>query len=162
VLLDSIDDLALSRTDFPNLPPGTRAIALPDNSYNQSAPFLRVFGRPQNESVCECERTQSSSLAQSLHLMNAGDIRGKLAGGGHRADQLAKAQTPIEDRVRELYLRAFSRPPQPAELQTAVEFVTAPQTDAAGNPIDPARATHEAFQDLIWALINTREFQFNH
>lgn len=162
VLLDSIDDLALSRTDFPNLPPGTRAIALPDNSYNQSAPFLRVFGRPQNESVCECERTQSSSLAQSLHLMNAGDIRGKLAGGGHRADLLAKAQTPVEDRVRELYLRAFSRPPQPTELQTAVEFITAPQTDAAGNPIDPARATHEAFQDLIWALINTREFQFNH
>ncbi|MEY3174670.1 MAG: hypothetical protein RLZZ436_2584 [Planctomycetota bacterium] len=162
VLLDSIDDVSLSRTDFPNLPPGTRAIALPDNSYNQSAPFLRVFGRPQNESVCECERTQSSSLAQSLHLMNAGDIRSKLAGGGHRADQLAKSQAPVEDRVRELYLRAFSRPPQPAELQTAVDFVTAPQTDAAGNPIDPARATQEAFQDLIWALINTREFQFNH
>ncbi len=162
VLLDSIDDLALSRTDFPNLPPGTRAIALPDNSYNQSAPFLRVFGRPQNESVCECERTQSSSLAQSLHLMNAGDIRAKLAGGGHRADQLAKAQTPMEDRVRELYLRAFSRQPQPGELQTAMEFLTAPQTDAAGQPIAPARAHQEAFQDLIWALINTREFQFNH
>ncbi|MFM7058387.1 MAG: DUF1549 and DUF1553 domain-containing protein [Planctomycetota bacterium] len=162
VLLDSIDDLALSRTDFPNLPPGTRAIALPDNSYNQSAPFLRVFGRPQNESVCECERTQSSSLAQSLHLMNAGDIRGKLAGGGHRADQLSKSQVPVEDRVRELYLRAFSRPPQPGELQTAVEFLTAPQSDATGNPIDPTRAAQEAFQDLIWALINTREFQFNH
>lgn len=162
VLLDSIDDVALSRTDFPNLPPGTRAIALPDNSYNQSAPFLRVFGRPQNESVCECERTQSSSLAQSLHLMNAGDIRSKLAGGGHRADLLAKAQTPVEDRIRELYLRAFSRQPQPAELQTAVEFITAPQTDAAGNTIEPVRAAQEAFQDLIWALINTREFQFNH
>jgi hypothetical protein len=140
VLLDSIDDVALSRTDFPNLPPGTRAIALPDNSYNQSAPFLRVFGRPQNESVCECERTQSSSLAQSLHLMNAGDIRSKLAGGGHRADLLARAQTPVEDRIRELYLRAFSRQPRPAELQTAVEFITAPQTDAAGNTIEPVRA----------------------
>jgi len=162
VLLDSIDDVALSRTDFPNLPPGTRAIALPDNSYNQSAPFLRVFGRPQNESVCECERTQSSSLAQSLHLMNAGDIRSKLAGGGHRADLLAKAQTPVEDRIRELYLRAFSRQPQPSELQTAVEFITAPQTDAAGNAVEAGRAAQEAFQDLIWALINTREFQFNH
>lgn len=162
VLLDSIDDVTGSRTDFPNLPPGTRAIALPDNSYNQSAPFLRVFGRPQNESVCECERTQSSSLAQSLHLMNAADIRNKLAAGGHRADLLAKSTAPVEDRVRELYLRAFSRSPQPAELQTAVEFLTAPQMDAGNTPIEPARAQQEAWQDLLWALLNTREFQFNH
>ncbi len=79
VLLDSIDFVTGTKTDFANLPPGTRAIALPDNSYNNASPFLRVFGRPQNESVCECERSQSSSLAQSLHLMNAGDIKQKLA-----------------------------------------------------------------------------------
>ncbi|MGV2340367.1 MAG UNVERIFIED_CONTAM: hypothetical protein LVR18_42390 [Planctomycetaceae bacterium] len=47
VLLDAIDDLAGTRTDFPNLPPGTCAIALPDNSYNTASPFLRVFGRPE-------------------------------------------------------------------------------------------------------------------
>ncbi|MEY2725981.1 MAG: hypothetical protein RLZZ458_1848 [Planctomycetota bacterium] len=162
VLLDSIDDITGSRTDFPNLPPGTRAIALPDSSYNQSAPFLRVFGRPQNESVCECERTQSSSLAQSLHLMNAGDIRSKLTSGGRRADLLAKSTAPVEDRIKELYLHAFSRQPSAGELQTAVEFLTAPQTDAAGNVIEAARAQQEAFQDLLWALLNTREFQFNH
>jgi hypothetical protein len=162
VMLDAIDDLAGTRTDFPNLPPGTRAIALPDNSYNTSSPFLRVFGRPENESVCECERGQSSSLSQSLHLMNAGDIRGKLASGSGRAEQLAKSELAVEQKIEELYLVAFSRKPTPAELQTAVEYVISPQTDAAGAPIEPARAVREAFQDLVWALMNTREFMFNH
>ncbi|MCY2968321.1 MAG: DUF1549 domain-containing protein, partial [Planctomycetota bacterium] len=79
VLLDAIDKLAGTQTEFPNLPPGTRAIALPDNSYNRASAFLRVFGRPEGESVCECERVQSSSLAQSLHLINSGEMRAKLA-----------------------------------------------------------------------------------
>jgi len=162
VLLDSIDDLTGSRTDFPNLPAGTRAIALPDNSYNNASPFLRVFGRPENESVCECERVQSSSLAQSLHLMNAADIRGKLAVGGGRAERLAKSEKPPEDRIRELYLVAFAREPQAHEMKVALEYLAEPRTDASGNPQDPQRAATESFQDLIWALINTKEFLFNH
>jgi hypothetical protein len=55
VLLDAIDHLAGTQTDFANLPPGTRAVALPDNSYNRSSQFLRVFGRPEAASVCECD-----------------------------------------------------------------------------------------------------------
>lgn len=165
VMLDAIDDLTGSRTDFPNLPPGTRAIALPDNSYNNASPFLRVFGRPDNASVCECERTQTSSLAQSLHLMNAADVKGKLAKAGGRADRLAKAETPLEDNVRELYLAAFSRQPSAEELATAVAYINGPPLDAAGQPIanvDPVKMKQDNFQDLIWALINAKEFLFNH
>ncbi len=77
VLLDAIDRLAETQTDFADLPAGTRAIALPDNSYNRSSAFLRVFGRPDGESVCECERVQSSSLAQSLHLINSPEMKSK-------------------------------------------------------------------------------------
>jgi hypothetical protein len=162
VLLDAIDDLSGTRTDFPNLPAGTRAIALPDNSYNQASPFLKVFGRPENESVCECERIQSSSLAQSLHLMNAGDIKAKLGHANGRAQKLALAEQPLEDSIRELYTVAFARLPQPEELQIAVEHLSEPRMDAAGNAVDPRQAKSEAFQDLIWALINTKEFLFNH
>jgi hypothetical protein len=162
VLLDSIDDLAGSRTDFPNLPTGTRAIALPDNSYNTASPFLRVFGRPENESVCECERVQSSSLAQSLHLMNAADIRGKLGVGGGRAERLAKSENPPEDQIRELYLVAFARQPHADETKVALDYFAEPRTDAAGNPLNPQQAATENYQDLIWALINTKEFLFNH
>jgi hypothetical protein len=162
MMLDAIDDLTGIRTDFANLPPGTRAIALPDNSYNGGTPFLKVFGRPENESVCECERTQTSSLAQSLHMMNAGDIRQKLSSGGGRADLLTKSTQPVEERVAELYLQAFSRRPTPEELTVAVDYLTAPQTDASGNAVDPQQVLRDGFQDLLWALINTKEFLFNH
>ena len=162
VLLDAIDALAGTQTEFTNLPPGTRAVALPDNSYNQSSPFLRVFGRPEGESVCECERVQSSSLAQSLHLINAPDIKAKLASPSGRAERLAKDTRPVDEKVRELYLTAFSRAPRPEELKTAVDYLSEVPLTADGKPGDPAQAARENFQDLIWALINTKEFLFNH
>lgn len=162
VLLDAIDRLTGSPTDFANLPPGTRAVALPDNSYNRSSMFLRVFGRPEGESVCECERVQSSSLAQSLHLINSGEMKSKLANPGGRAERLAKEDAPPEAKVRELYLEAFSRPPRSDELSTATAFLTEPRVSADGQPVDPQKAARENYQDLIWALINTKEFLFNH
>jgi len=162
VLLDAIDHVTGAQTDFPNLPPGTRAIALPDNSYNRSSPFLRVFGRPEGASVCECERTQSSSLSQSLFLINAPDIKAKLAVASGRADRLSKEERPAEEKVRELYLAAFSREPSPQELKTAVDYLTAPVVDAAGSPVEGQPSARDNFQDLIWALVNTKEFLFNH
>ncbi len=162
VFLDAIDDLTGSRTEFPNLPSGTRAIALPDNSYNNGSAFLKVFGRPENESVCECERVQSSSLAQSLHLINAKDMKSKLATSNGRADRLAKSDRSVEDKIRELYSVAFSREPREGELNAGVDFLAEPRMDAAGKPVDLQKANQESLQDLIWALINTKEFLFNH
>jgi hypothetical protein len=162
VLLDSIDTLTGTTTEFPDLPAGTRAVSLPDNSYNRSSSFLRVFGRPEGESVCECERVQSSSLTQSLHLINAPEIKGKLANAAGRAESLAKDPRPHDQKIRELYLTAFSREPRPEELQTAVEYLAEQRSDAEGKPLDPAKATAENYQDLIWALMNTKEFLFNH
>ena len=162
VLLDAIDRLTQSPTDFANLPPGTRAVALPDNSYNRSSMFLRVFGRPEGESVCECERVQSSSLAQSLHLINSGEMKSKLANPTGRAERLAKEEKPVEAKIRELYLAAFSREPRPDELSTATAFLTEPRIGADGQPVEALKASRENFQDLIWALINTKEFLFNH
>jgi hypothetical protein len=161
-LLDAIDVLTGAKTDFANLPAGTRAIALPDNSYNTSTAFLRVFGRPEGASVCECERVQSSSLAQSLHLINAADIKGKLAYSGGRAERLAKDTRPVEERIRELYMVAFARPPCEDELRTAKAFLDELPVDGEGKPVDAARGAVENYQDLIWALVNTKEFLFNH
>ncbi len=162
MLLDAIDAVTESQTDFPNLPSGTRAIALPDNSYNRASPFLKVFGRPESESVCECERVQSSSLAQSLHLINAGDVKAKLNQQNGRADRLAKEARPTEEKVRELYRAAFAREPRADELQIALEYLAEVRTDAAGQPLDSAQSNRLNMQDLIWALINTKEFLFNH
>lgn len=162
VLLDAIDRLSGTQTDFANLPAGTRAVALPDNSYNRSSQFLRVFGRPEAESVCECERVQSSSLAQSLHMINSGELRAKLTSPTGRAERLAKEEKPAEDKIREVYLVAFSREPRSDEWKHALEFLAEPRLNDAGQPIDTQQAARENFQDLLWALMNTKEFLFNH
>lgn len=162
VLLDAVDQFTGAQTDFADLPPGTRAIALPDNSYNRSSGFLKVFGRPEGASVCECERVQSSSLAQSLHLMNAAEVKAKLATNSGRADRLARAQTPEPEKLRELYLAAFAREPRAEELQIAEAYVARSRFDAAGKPLDPQTSKRQGYEDLLWALINTKEFLYNH
>jgi len=161
VLLDSIDTLTGATTRFADLPPGTRAVALPDNSYNSSA-FLKVFGRPDAASVCECERVQSSSLAQSLHLLNSSEVKEKLTVANGRAATWAESKEDLSKAVDELYLVAFSRPPTGEELRIAEEFLARERTDPAGNPANAVTAKRQALEDLIWALMNTKEFLFNH
>ncbi len=162
VLLDSIDQFTGAKTDFADLPAGTRAIALPDNSYNRGSAFLKVFGRPEGASVCECERASSASLAQSLHLMNASDVKGKLAASGGRAERLAKAEKPVAQGIRELYLAAFAREPQSHEQTVAEEYLARRREDVQGNPLPPEQSRRIAYEDLLWALINTKEFLYNH
>jgi hypothetical protein len=162
-LLDAIDQLTGARTDFANLPAGTSAVSLPDNSYNKSSPFLKVFGRPEGSSVCECERVESASLAQSLHFLNASDIKSKLVFQDGRAERLAKAEASSpETQVNELYFAAFSRPANSQELATATGYLAEPRLGADGKPISSTDATRENLQDLLWALMNTKEFLFNH
>ena len=162
VLLDSIDAVTGSKTDFADLPAGTRAVSLPDNSYNKASPFLKVFGRPEGASVCECERVQSASLAQSLHLMNASDVKAKLTATGGRAEMLTKAEMSEPKRIRELYLAAYSREPSADEVKIAETHLLKPRTDAAGKPLDSQRAKRNGYEDLLWALLNTKEFLYNH
>ncbi|WP_342190281.1 DUF1553 domain-containing protein [Stieleria varia] len=162
VLLDAIDQVTGATTSFANLPPGTRAVALPDNSYNTSSPFLKVFGRPESTSVCECERVQSASLAQSLHLINAADIKSKIAASNGRVARLTKDANPIEDQVREMYLAALSRLPSDEELRIAAAYLVESRVGDDGKPLSENQALRDNLQDLTWALINTKEFIFNH
>ena len=162
VLLDAIDGLTGMPTSFPDLPPGTRAISLPDNSYNRTTALLKVFGRPEALSVCECERVDAASLAQSLHLLNSPDIKSKLSGANGRAERLVKAGGTDADKIRILYFTAFSRPPSPDEVREAEEYLVRPLTDARGEPLDPLKAKRISLEDLIWALMNAKEFFYNH
>jgi hypothetical protein len=146
VLLDSIDDLAGSRTVFKGAKAGTRAVQLPDNLFDSY--FLSVFGRPDAASACECERSQEASLAQCLHMLNSQEILNKAS--GPRARALARDKRPHEQRIRELYHIALSRDPTPEESEALVEHVRKKGDVQA------------AYEDVVWALINTKEFQFNH
>jgi hypothetical protein len=160
VLLDSIDDLTSVRTGFSGLPTGTRATMLPDNSYNQSSYFLSVFGRPDNASACECERSGDASLAQSLHLINSKDIQSKLTHGAGRASKLStNKDLTDEQKISELYFVAFSRPPKDDELKMAIEYLNREIENEKGEKKPVSKK--EAYEDVIWALFNTKEFLFN-
>lgn len=148
VLLDAIDHLTLSPTRFAGMPAGIRAVALPDTGF--SSYFLTVFGRPQSSTACECERSQEANLSQSLHLLNSEEIQGKLANEKGRAASLAAdARTDVE-KISELYMIAFTRQPSDQELKATVTYVSGKQN------------RKEAYEDVLWSLINSKEFLFNH
>jgi hypothetical protein len=161
VLLDAVNSITGAETKFDGLPPGTRAVQLPDNAYNASSYFLSVFGRPEATSSCECERSQDASLSQSLHLLNAKDIQDKLANDQGRAALLAAASSRSdEEKLRELYVMAFSRSPNAEELAAATAHLARRTEGKTLGEI--AAAKRHAYEDLIWALVNTKEFLFNH
>jgi hypothetical protein len=147
-LADAIDFATGTREKYPGLPVGTRAIQLPDPAVR--SPFLDVFGRPPRRQTCECERTSQPNIAQALNLLNGDALNRKIAAPTGRVERLLRARTPLPAAVRELYLATLSRPPGAAEAQTALAMLKAAPTP------------REGVQDLLWALLNSREFFFNH
>ena len=147
VLYDAVNSVAETPSNFGTIPQGTTAVQLPDNGFNNY--FLEVFGKPEAESACECERSAEANLSQSLHLLNSGDVQGRLQNGQGRA---AKFTREIERsdtaKVRELYLAAFAREPRPEES----EFILSRVADYQNK--------QQAWEDVIWAILNAREFQF--
>ena len=148
VLLDAIDLVTLSPTRFAGMPAGVRAVALPDTGFDSY--FLTVFGRPQSSTACECERSQEANLSQSLHLLNSEEIQSKLSGDNGRASQLAKDPRADSEKVDEIYIIALGRHPNEMEHQASISYVSGKENK------------REAYEDLIWSLINSKEFLFNH
>jgi len=165
VMLDAINDVAGARNSFGRQPVGVRAVALPDDSSNNESFFLRVFGRPQMDTACECERTASADLAQSLHLINSDAMHSILSTSNGRAVTLSREKDRDDKaRVSELYLHALSRHPKDSELEVALAHVERKKTRAASGPTStsPDQAVKEAYEDIIWVVVNTKEFLFNH
>jgi hypothetical protein len=152
VLFDAVNQVADAPAPFGNLPKDrhapTRAIMLPDESFPSY--FLDVFGRPQRISACECERVSEANLAQALHLLNSDEIQGKLARPNGRAERMAKDPRPDAEKVDELFLWAFARKPTDEQRATALAHI---QKHAADKKI--------AYENILWALLNTKEFVFN-
>lgn len=163
VLLDAINALTKSSTKWTGLPSGTRAVQLPDNYFNSKSYFLQVFGRPDSASACACERSQEASLAQSLHLLNSKDIQTKLSADKGRAAELAlNEKLNDEQKMQELYLWAFSRKAMSHEANVGVEHVEKKLNQAKDAKGDLKKAKREAYEDIVWALISSKEFLFNH
>jgi len=150
VLFDAVSHLTDTPATFNTLPTDKhapqRAIMLPDESFPSY--FLDVFGRPQRISACECERVTEANLAQALHLLNSADVNGKITRPGGRAELLAKDPRAHQAKIEELFLSAFSRRPTPAQIEFFMDTLARNQ----GN-------LKLAYEDAIWALLNSKEFR---
>lgn len=147
-ILDAVDQVTQTNTVFDSMPDKTKALSLPDASFRSY--FLTVFGRPDASTACECERANESTLAQSLHFANSKELIAKLADANGLATSLANRTSSPQENLNELYVRAFSRKPTESELKPAVSYL-----ESKSNKL-------EAYQDLTWAILNCKEFLFNH
>jgi hypothetical protein len=159
-LYDAVATLLNTEPKFDGVPVGTKAIQLPDNSFNANSYFLTVFGRPDSTSACECERSQEASLAQALHLLNSKDIQDKLVADNGRPALLAKDSSSDDDKIRGLYMLALSREATPDEVKIGVDHIGKKISGLAADKLVPAKRA--AYEDIVWALLNTKEFLFNH
>jgi hypothetical protein len=149
VMVDAVADVTGVPDDFNGCAPGTRAIQT--WSYKVRSQFLDAFGRPNSSSDCPCERDARTSVVQSLHMMNSRGLQTKLSSAEGRVKKLADGKLTPDEIVTELYLSTFSRFPTANELKTA----------AAAYAADGA-TRKTATEDVLWALLNSPEFQFNH
>jgi hypothetical protein len=146
VLLDAVSHVTEIPEVFNGWPVGYRAIQIWDNKL--PSPFMEVFGRPQRQTVCACERGSEPSIAQALHLMNSPGTMEKIQHGRGRAARLANSDTPPEEIINELYLTALSRFPSAEEHTLMLNSLLN----------TPDRRT--AIEDIIWVLLNSPEFVF--
>jgi hypothetical protein len=152
VLFDAVCKLTDSPSQFAGLPADafapSRAIMLPDESF--SSYFLDVAGRPQRISACECERVSEASLAMSLHLLNSNDVQDRLARAGGRADKIAKDPRPDAEKIEELFLLAIAKKPTAEQLKAAIDHIEKNQ-----------KSKKQAYENILWALLNSKAFLFN-
>jgi hypothetical protein len=149
VLFDAVSQATDSPPAFPGLPSDkhapTRAIMLPDEGI--ASYFLDVFGRPQRISACECERVSEANLAQALHLLNSKEVQDKTVRPGGRADRFTKDKRSDAEKIDEAFLWALGRLPTADQRQTALKHIEANASDK-----------RQGYADILWALVNTKEF----
>ncbi|MGH7137342.1 MAG: DUF1553 domain-containing protein, partial [Pirellulales bacterium] len=146
-LLDCISQTTEAKDKFPGLPLGSRAVQIADGG--RSTYFLTTFGRSTRNTVCSCEVKTEPNLSQSLHMLNGDTIEGKIRGGGLIQRSLKEGKTP--DQVIEmLYIRCLTRKPTADEL-AKVKAAVAEEKDP-----------QKSLEDVFWAVLNSRQFVFNH
>ncbi len=148
VLLDAVDQATGTKTRFGNIADSARAVDLPHEGFGSY--FLDTFDRPKRVSGCECERSSGATLAQVLLLANSDELENKLASDEGRIAKLVADGQPIPAVIEDIYLAAYSRRPTDNEGKTAADYV------------DSQEDKRKALEDVLWTVVNSKEFLFNH
>jgi hypothetical protein len=163
VLVDAIREVTGAPGNGKDIlvPTGVRAIAYPlSRSSGQVRYAFRIFGRPLRAEICDCERDNRPSLPQSLYLMNDDEILTKIRTPKGRLAQLLAADKSDTEVIGELYLIALGRAPTARETEETLRHLAA-WREAERNK-DREIVRREAFEDVMWALLNVKEFATNH
>lgn len=147
VLLDCITEATETKDKFAGLPRGARAVQIADG--NTATYFLTTFGRASRETVCSCEVKMEPNLGQALHLLNGESVHQKVKEGAV-VKHLLEAKKSTPQVLSDLYLRCLSRRP------------TDDETRSVESQLIGAKDQRLALEDVFWALLNSREFLFNH
>lgn len=147
VMLDAVSAATDVPDEFKGYPLGTRAVQLPEPGV--ASYFLTLFGRSDRVTACACERMGEVTLPQLLHLQNGDELPKKIRSTEGRLTTLLKNNDDGEV-IEEIFWATVTRPPQAAEVKTIRESL------AVGDPRE------EVYRDLFWALLNSKDFAFNH
>ena len=147
VLLDVITQVTDTKNKFPALPLGARAVEVPDG--NTTTYFLTTFGRATRETVCSCAVKMEPNLSQALHLLNGDTVTNRIR-EGKLIDRRFADKKSTEDIIDELYVRTLTRRP------------TADESSALSAALNESADKKKQVEDVFWALLNSREFSFNH
>jgi hypothetical protein len=146
-LLDCISQVTETKDKFAGLPLGARATQIADGT--TSTYFLTTFGRSPRQSVCSCDVKTDPTLSQALHLINGDTVHEKIRQGGVVRRALESGKNPPQV-IEDLYMRCLSRKPLPEETEKLLAIV------------DQSADATQGLEDVFWAILNSREFIFNH
>lgn len=147
-LLDAICTVTGVDETFAGLPSGMRAVELPDPPTDHY--FLKIFGQPQREMACQCERSSESNLSQALQMINGPVVHNKLRDDKGRIKRMMDEQKSDEEIITQFYLSALARNPIAEEIAAAKKHI-------ANN-----KDRRQALEDVGWAVLNSKEFLFQH
>ena len=148
VLLDAISQITETPNKFQGLPLGARAVQIADGAVSNY--FLETFGRSKRESVASTEVKTDPNLSQALHLMNGDAVNDRIR-RGQVVEKMVTAGKKDDEIITELFLRVFGRMPAAVEAKSITAAIAA----------DPANR-RLVLEDAFWALMNSKEFYFNH
>jgi hypothetical protein len=146
-LFDAIGRVTEVNESFSGVPKGTLATQMPTPPRIE---FLEAFGQPKRETACQCERGSEPSLAQALQLLNGPAVQKRLSDEKNRLHRLVKDGKNDREIVEECYLAALCRPPTESESTRAVDYVASHGDRSQG------------LEDVLWAILNSKEFIFQH
>ncbi len=148
VLLDAISQALGKAGGYANAPRGTGATQLPGARMGGS--FLKVFGKPDRLLTCECERSDSTTLAQAFQLINGSSVRDKLEAEDNRIGHLLASKVTDDAILEELTIAALGREPTASERAGFLPHVS------------KAKDRRKAWEDVAWAIVNSKEFLLRH